>query len=499
MELQFQKSMVSCLDPVVQEVQNMELTQELRLSDSMPDIGRILCAWGQPILRGKEWRGTEGWVSGGMMVWVLYAPEDGSRERCIEGWIPFQLRWDIPEGTPEGVIRVLCRNRFVDARSLSARKLLVRSGVGALGQILAPVDAEIWLPDSEKENVELLRRLYPVRIRKEAGETTFRLEEDLVLPSSSQRPVEIIRFSMEPKLTDKKILGNKAVFRGEGCLHVLYREEGGRLCSWTFSIPFSQFAQLEAEYGGDAQPDVILSPTGMELELDEQGTLRLRSTVAAQYLITDRQYLELIEDAYSPGRELQLQRQTVSMPVVLETRRENLYGEQTLPVDGNQLVDVEFLPDFPRIRRSEGEISLETPGQFQVLSYGEDGNLQAAAARWEDSRRLAADESTELTAVPLPGEQPEAIAGSGQIQASGELPLELTSGTRQELTMVTGLELGEERRPDPNRPSLILRRCGDRRLWDIAKESGSTMEVIRRVNGLQEEPAPERILLIPVL
>ena len=34
---------------------------------------------------------------GGMMVWVLYAPEDGSPERCIEGWIPFQMRWDLPE------------------------------------------------------------------------------------------------------------------------------------------------------------------------------------------------------------------------------------------------------------------------------------------------------------------------------------------------------------------------------------------------------------------
>ena len=56
MELQFNKTTVSCLDPVLREVQNMELTQELRLGDSMPDVGHVLCAWGQPVLRSKEWR-----------------------------------------------------------------------------------------------------------------------------------------------------------------------------------------------------------------------------------------------------------------------------------------------------------------------------------------------------------------------------------------------------------------------------------------------------------
>ena len=75
----------------------------------------------------------------------------------------------------------------------------------------------------------------------------------------------------------------------------------------------------------------------------------------------------------------------------------------------------------------------------------------------------------------------------------------MTSTTRQQIPMVTGLELGEARQPDPGRPSLILRRSDDRRLWDIAKESGSTMAAIRRANGLQEEPMPGQMLLIPVL
>ena len=91
------------------------------------------------------------------------------------------------------------------------------------------------------------------------------------------------------------------------------------------------------------------------------------------------------------------------------------------------------------------------------------------------------------------------IQGSGQITVNGNLSTDLTTTVHQQIPMVTGLELGELRQPDPVRPSLILRRAGGSRLWDIAKENGSSMDAIRRANGLQEEPAPDRMLLIPVL
>ena len=101
MELQLKRSAVSSLDTRLQEVRNMEQSQEIKLTDGMPDVGRVLAAWGQAVLRGKEWHSDEISLSGGLMVWVLYAPEDGTAPRCIESWIPFQMRWDLPDDTPE--------------------------------------------------------------------------------------------------------------------------------------------------------------------------------------------------------------------------------------------------------------------------------------------------------------------------------------------------------------------------------------------------------------
>lgn len=497
MELTFGKNSLSYLRPALREIRCAEESQQIKLPDSHPDIGRVLCAWGQPILRSKEWRTGSISLSGGMMVWVLYAPEDGSAERCMDAWVPFQMHWDLPEETEEGSIRVQCLPRFVDARSVSPRKMMVRCGLAGMAEAYVPETAEVFAPDSAPEGVELLRSTYPVRLPVEAGEKTFVVDEDLILPDSAPKPEKLVYYRMNPRVTEKKVLSDKVVFRGNGNLHTLFRSEEGQLHSWDFELPFSQYAELDREHGTQAQADVQLMPTSMELDLDEEGHLRLKAGVVAQYLITDQQKLELVEDAYSPRRELSLQSQTLELPAVLETRRENLYGEQTLPAEANVAADVSFLPDFPRQRRLENGVSMEYPGQFQVLYYGEDGVLRSGTARWEGQQRFDADENSNLMAQPLSAE-PQAMAGNGQILMKTELPVEMMTTADQQLQMVTGLELGQQRELDPERPSLILRRAGEQRLWDIAKESGSTVSSIRRVNGLQEEAEPGQMLLIPV-
>ena len=97
MEANFERKAISCLNTALRQVQNSEQTLEMKLPEGMPDVGQVLTAWGQPILRSKEWRDDQVQFTGGMMVWVLYAPENGGEEQCVQGWIPFQMRWDLPE------------------------------------------------------------------------------------------------------------------------------------------------------------------------------------------------------------------------------------------------------------------------------------------------------------------------------------------------------------------------------------------------------------------
>ena len=121
MEIKFGKNTCPYLRRAVCQIQNQEQTQEVRLSETMPDIGRVLGSWGQVLIRGKEWRTGSMSVSGGVMAWVLYAPEDGSAPQSVETWIPFQFAWELPETQRDGYVLTMPVIRGMDARSTSAR------------------------------------------------------------------------------------------------------------------------------------------------------------------------------------------------------------------------------------------------------------------------------------------------------------------------------------------------------------------------------------------
>ncbi len=498
MELQFEKSLCRCLRTVVHEVQNQESTQEIKLSDAMPDIGRVLGCWGQVIARGKEWRGDSIAFSGGVMVWVLYAPEDGSPLRCLDTWIPFQMKWDLPENTREGEIRIHALLRSLDARSVSPRKIMARAGVGALAEAVSPMEAEVSIPGEVPEDVELLQNTYPVRLPKEAGEKTFLIDEELTVPASTPTPERLMAYSMQPQITDQKVMSNKVVFRGNGNLHILYASADGQLHGWDFPLAFSQFAELSGDHSTDAGVSITPGVTSLDLELDEEGKLRLKCGMVAQYVVEDRENLPLTEDAYSPGRDVEIQEDMLDLPALLDTRWENIYGEQAIPADSANVVDAVFLPDFPRQRRMENGLRLELPGQFQVLYYGEDGSLQSGTARWEGSHEIPCGENCRVCLDVEPVGRPQVTLGSGTMTVGAELQLKQAARMGQGMPMVTGLKLGERESLDPNRPSVILRRAGKDRLWDIAKATGSTVGAIRKANALKEEPAMDQMLLIPV-
>ena len=82
---------------------------------------------------------------------------------------------------------------------------------------------------------------------------------------------------------------------------------------------------------------------------------------------------------------------------------------------------------------------------------------------------------------------------------SVELLVDMTTAMAETTETIGGLELGELAEPDPMRPSVVVTKAGNRTLWKIAKENGSTLDQIRSANGLEGEPNPDAVLLIPVL
>ncbi|MBQ7768376.1 MAG: DUF3794 domain-containing protein [Oscillospiraceae bacterium] len=496
--MQFDRISVPYLQKLTDQLRCQEQTLEVRLPDGMPDIGRVLGAWGQVIVRSKEWGSGTMSLTCGVMAWVLYMPEDEGCVQGVEAWLPFNVKWDLPETRYDGKILTSCLLKNVDARSTSARKLMVRANLETMGEAWQGAEAQVAVPTDVPEDVAVLTATYPVLLPKEAGEKTFLLEDQLNLPANCPKIEKIMYYSLHPEILEKKVMAGKVVFRGVGMVHILYRGEDCRLYTWDCELPFSQYGDLEGEY--DGEPEVTIRPcvTSLDISLDENGDLQLKAGLLGQYLLWDRTTVTVAEDAYSPRREMTLTREDLFLPAVLDQTVHTVQAEKSVQADVQQIVDVTFCPRFGEQERTDTGISFALPGQMQMLYYDPNGALQGITAPWEGKWNMSVSDDCRVDTCITQAGKPQAIPGAGNVNLRAEVNVNAVTTAGQGISVITGAELGEAEKANPNRPSLILCRVGKRRLWDVAKQCGSTVEAIQRANSLQGEPDSNAVLLIPI-
>lgn len=497
MEHRFEKRMMHCLRRDLWQVQERELTQEVRLTDGMPDIGSVISSRGQCILRMKEWDGDCISVTGGVTVWILYDAADGTGVRMIESWIPMQLKWDLPDARREGSIRTAISLCALDVRSVSARKMMVRADVSALAEILEPMDVEMAVPVGVMEDIQVLRCTFPAELPVEAGEKSFQVEELLDLPGGSPDPERILSVQAGAGCQECRVVGGKVVFRGDVYVHLCYQGDDGALYGADLEVPYSQFTELDREYGKDAMASVMMSITNLEPELVD-GKLSIKCAMVAQYLVDDVITLELAEDAYSNRRQVKVHSEELMLPVVLEKCTENVRCQIGVDAEGRRIIDGWICPARPKVRRAGGLSEITLSGTVGVLYEDPDGTVQGVSIPYEHRMERPMEERVFVTSSLVELPRPVVSIGPGRIEAKLDLNVDTQMVDRNGKMMVTSLEVGDPVEPDPGRPSVVIRRSEGKTLWELAKENGSTTEDIRKWNGSLDENEGDRLLLIPV-
>lgn len=495
MEMQFNSMPWQYLKSNVRQVLNQEQTLEVRLTDGMPDIGRVLCAWGQPMLRSKEWRTDGMTVTGGVCVWVLYAPEDGGCPQSVQAWLPFQGKWSFPDSHREGVIWAQCLLRGVDARTLSARKIMVRANVGILAEALEQTQLEISQCPELPEQVYVLSKTYPLCLPVEAGERLLNLEENFSLPA---KPQYIAACQIRPLVTEENVVGGKIVFRGTAYVDLLFIGQDSQPYSQVLEMPFAQYGELDRDYDKEASGSVTMAISNLETEFSDDG-IRIKCGLIAQYIVRENRLLQIAEDAYSPLRRVTPDIQMLQLPAILDRKQQWIEATRECNENVSQVVHTVFMPDHPTCYRDAEQLWLEFPGAFQMLYYDTDGVLQARTEPWSHTMTLPAADQSILQMSVGSEQQPNAVRQGEAMQLWGQMQMDMTTVANQQIPMVTALNIGPQKAMEENRPSLLLQRMGEEGLWNLAKASGSTVDAIRQANGLQDEPVPGQMLLIPVI
>ncbi len=498
MDLEFNKTVLQYLRCVVNEVKDLEQTGEIKLPDGTPDIGRVLCCWGQTLVRGKEWRGDGLAISGGVMVKVLYEPDGTDALQCTEIWIPFQTKCEFEQMEKDGNICVISRLLALDARTASARKMIVRARIGLGIKATIHDRMDVSVAPELPADIQLLKNKYPVQLPVEAGEKAFAIEENITLLDSEPVMAKMISCNATPVSTETKVMGDKLIFRGTVKLHIVYISTDVRLCSREYDIPFSQFTQLDGEYNDDAYVSMHYAVTGMEIEKEEGDLWNGKVSIVAQYTLYNRTTVEFIEDVFSPVRKLNCKTVDVDIPAILHRRDVEIKSQCSADTESKKVIDAVFYHNFPGIYTQEGQGYADLSGTFQLLTADMDGILSVIHEKWEQSIPVDMDDKTQEELYLNMNDVVDVAVETDLVRVQTDGMLEIVTINSKPITMITGIELGDTLKQDSDRPSVIVRRVYDESLWEIAKSSGSTVDAIRKANTMEGEPQAGQLLLIPI-
>lgn len=501
MELVFQENPLNYAEKVFAETVTSEQTADLIVPDSMADCDRVIDSYGTVLLRSEECSAGSAGVTGSVAAGVLFVTEDGTVQR-LETTIPFQVRREFPQPATACTMQCRCRLRSVDARPLNSRKLLVRVGLSCNITVFAQREHRCFTMDAPSENLQLKRTQIPLCVPLALGEKRFPVDEEPELPAGKSAIARLLKSLCTLHIGEQKLVGSKAVFKGAACLHVLYEDVDGGLCTHDWEIPFSQYVEMERE-SDDCELQTNLALTAMEVETDAQSESRrlyFGIEVRAQCTAIGKMRAELIEDAYCLDGELTANWDEWSVEGVLDRQPVRETAVAASEQGGTGVVDAwVFLDEAGRQRTAEGE-ELEVPLNCNLLCLDGDGRWQGRTLRTSVKVRTEVAENGSSTIAECRVGEVFANVGAAGTELRVPLAMTVETSATHRLRGVCGGTVAPHEGERKRQPAVILRRTDEEEeLWEIAKSLRTPVQAIRAANDLDGTTVPaDTLLLIPL-
>lgn len=500
MELVFQENRVEYLCSILCETINQEQTADVVIPDSYPDAERVIDAFGTLLVRSEECGAGSASVAGFVQAGVIYAGPEG-QPRKVQVQIPFSLR---KEFAPQDscILQCSCSLLGVDARVLNSRKILVRAGISCTMRVYAPREFTGYDILDPAPAMQLKRRQIPMQMPLAVGEKSFVLNEELELPSDKPEIAHLLKCLYHARIHEQKMVGNKAVFKGSVQVHALYESGDESLHSHDWTLPFSQYAELDRQLD-ECQARTVLTLTGADTEPDGQlDSRRLLSSInlLAQCTAVGVQTISLIEDAYCTDADFTPKWEESRMNGILDRQsyRETATVEKELPV--KSVVDIWAYPKEAVRQRIGQRVQTELPLSCNVLYYDETGALQQKNLQTSVTVETELAENGQCAVADVDLGEAFYTVGNGTLAVKIPVAMELECSAEHQLRRVCGGEVSPLAQREEAKPAVLLRFTdGPEEIWDIAKTCRTSVENILSANELSENAVPANtLLLIPM-
>lgn len=512
MDLKINREMLGTTESIYDGLQEQSVELDYILPDYCPDIFRLVKCCVTPSVVSRSVNSDTLSYELSADIRILYCSENSPTLHCISQKMTFSKSIRLSEAEDKVSVSLIPKTDHINCRVVNPRRIDMRGAVSIKIKVSAQRSHEV-ICDIFGMNSQCRKKPVEFAAKKLSAFRTITVSDNIELNASSNPITAVIRISAIPEITEKKIVANKLVIKGEARINILYSTENG-LETILSKIPFSQIADMEGldeSFICNIKTDIVSCDATPVTDSDgNAGALKCDLRINLDCSAVKTLPSELVTDVYSTTYPCEFALSRLKIQKAPAPVSESLQNSITLQNE-NGAIDCVYsawcnAKNINTSIDSENEcIIVSGMAEFCVMIKNETGMPSVLEKSEAFEYKIPVSGITDSSSVDINVTIPECdytISSSDTISLKAEILITGQIGISEEIEAVTEVSFNGDVRKvrDGDYALKLYYGVEGEYMWEIAKKYSTSVRAIMEENDLESETLTSSgMLLIPIV
>ena len=466
---------------------------DMIVPDSKPDILSTICTSGVVCVYKKEILDEKIRIDGAINTYIMYlADDEKDKVRGINTNLDFSETINVPnckEGMNE---RIETKLKSIECKVINGRKIGIKATLEVIIRIYSNDEVEIVNEIQDMNDIKILKENLMVNSLVGMGETKI-YAKDTIAINAEDNIAEILKNNICICDKDIKISYNKILTKAEAQIKIMYLTEDNRINCVTAKIPIVGFIDIP-NVTEENTCDVNYEIRNLVIKLNpaEEHSIYVEIEVGVKAFVYEEKQINLIQDLYSPCEKLEFDRKRINTMTNKRNRKEMKQIREKVAIEhgeNERILDVDVIPMVEKENKLSNKIVYEGNIELSFTMENANSQVNTKIAKIPFEYIVEDVDNAENTNTEMDIEvanQDFIIQDGGVVTSNIDLMMNQNSYQNTNLNIMNEIQANGEREAEDYSIIMYIVKKGDT-LWNIAKQFGSTVEDIVRVNGIADE------------
>ena len=493
MKIETEKKNICVNRLVSQKKQRIILEEDVIIPDIKPDILKSISSNGNVCISKQEVLEGKIRLEGNVDIYIMYlADSERDNIRGINTSISFKEIIDCQAARSKMKLDSKVMMKSIECKVLNGRKVSIKVELEADMRLY---DNDVLNIVSDTRNINDIQTIKnKIKLNSVVGSnTTKTYAKETIKIDSEDSLAEILRADFCVINKDIKISYNKILAKADVNVKLIYLTEDNRIRSIEEKIPVMGFIEMmniseedicEVRY---ITKNILIKPNS-----EEEHSIYVEIELELICDAFKEEEIEVIEDLYSPTRNLKFDSRDIVTIIDKSTRNEIYEINEKLSIKelgGERLNDIKIIPMINDVTVSRGKITYD--GELRVdfmITSNNQSTVESITKTIPYIYSIENDDITEESRIDtnIDVTMQDFVIEDSEVTLNARLNFEINKYNQLNMNIIEEIEEGEDRaNVNPYSMTIYFVKPGDT-LWKIAKRHRSTIDDIVRLNKIED-------------